>query len=179
MQQFTRQIQKAEIEVKRLRREFERYFAGALDLPPKQLEAKVEQQIKRLRAQAKSPAHQFQTGALEASFGSYRELYNRRVRDQEEGRVQRRTRTEVPLPDPRAGILVRDELPENAVQALYRELYGRVEAPAVGQDQFRKYLHDQAERIRERTGCTGIVFRLEESDGKPRLKARPLKRRGE
>lgn len=178
MQQFTRQIQKAEIEVKRLRREFERYFAGAVDLPPKQLEAQVEQEIRRLRSSAKSSAQQFRTGALEASFGSYRELYSRRIREQEEGRSRRPAVPEEPRHDPRSGILVRDDVPEDAVQALYRDLYGRVDAPAVGQDQFRRYLRDQAHKIRERTGCAGIVFRLEDADGKPRLKARPVKGAG-
>lgn len=178
MQQFTRQIQKAEIEVKRLRREFERYFAGAVDLPPKQLEEQIEREIRRLRSQAKSSAQQFQTGALEASFGSYRELYSRRIREQEEGRSHRRaTADDAPAPDPRSGILVRDEVSEDAVQALYRDLYGHAEAPAVGQDQFRRYLRDQTQQIRERTGCAGIVFRLEDSGGKPRLKARPVQRK--
>ena len=177
MQQFTQQIQKTEIEVKRLRREFERYFAGAIDLPPKQLEAQIEKEIRRLRSRAKSSAHRFQTGALEASFGSYRELYNRRVREQEEGRVQRRAAPEEPRHDTRSGILVRDDVPEAAVQALYRDLYGRSDAPAVGQEQFRNYLRAQADQIRERTGCAGIVFRLEDSGGKPRLKARPVKGR--
>lgn len=172
----TREIEQTELAIARLRREFEKYFSGANDLPPHELETKVLAQISRLRTGVRNASDQFRVNSLEARFSSYRELYRRRLREAEEGRNRRAAKARpTEAPDPRSGVRIEGEITEQAALSLYRGLYGHEDAPAVGLPQFRRYLEQQVSRIRQRTGCDGIVFRLAEDNGKQRLKAKPLR----
>lgn len=172
----TKEIDRTEVAIRLLRIEFEKYFSGANDLPPNELEARVLSDIKRLRASAKGAADQFRINALEARFSSYREMYRRRLRDVEEGRNQRPTKQpSIDLPDANSGVRVEGAISEQATLSLYRGLYGHSDAPAVGLPQFRSYLEQQVAQIRQRTGCDGIVFRLADDNGKQRLKAKPIR----
>ncbi len=174
---ITSQLNRVEIEIARLRREFEKYFAGANDLPPRDLEKQLVTQIQALKTSSRGAADQFRVNSLEASFSSYREMYGRKVRDLEEGRTKRGSATGEPdLPDPLAGVRVVDGVSEKAALSLYQGLYSNTDAPPVGLPQFHRYLEQQLDRIQGKTGCEGLVFRLAEKDGKRRLKAKPIRK---
>ncbi len=171
------QIDLVQVQIRLLRREFERYFAGANDLPPREMEMKVLAQINSLKIGVRSAADRFRVSTLEASFSSYREMYGRKVRDLEEGRIQKTTRrpSSPVLPDVFEGVRVKDSVSPEAALSLYRALYSHSDAPPVGLQQFQRYLGQQLSRIRDQTGCEGVVFRLTETDGKRRLKAKPIR----
>lgn len=169
-------INQLEEQLKKLRIEFERYFNGALDLPPVDLQQGIERRLRDLRGNVKGSADLFRLQALEARFNSYNEMFNRRLRDAEEGRSPRRRHGAAPQYDPMSGIVVGDRIDSSAAAALYQSLYASASSSKhVDVDRFRGYLERQATMIRQKTGCSQVKFRLAEEGGKLKLKAKPLK----
>ena len=159
-----------------LRVEFERFFNGAVPAPPTVLRDRVQASLRRLRDRSGSPyAERFRLSQLEARYNSFAELFNRRLRDQEEGRAaapaERSLATDYDLAQ---GVVVGDSVPEAALAALYAGL-GRDGAGRFDLETFRAYLDRQAAAIRAKTGCSQVRFRLVSEDGQTKLKARPMR----
>ncbi len=190
-------------EIRQLRVDFERFFSGALLIPPDDLRRRVQARLRQLRSlNSMSAVDRFRLGDLEARHNSYDELFTRRLRDREEGRLrggQPPTPLTPPPPrpsppgvrgpsdpgapgDPGTGIVIgADPDPDpRAVAALYEQVTaagapgGGAEGPRFDLASFGSYLQRQAAAIRAKTGCAEVQFRLAAEDGKLRLKARPL-----
>jgi hypothetical protein len=167
-------------DIQQLRVDFERFFSGALPFPPDELRARVQAQIRNLRnTNLTAPVDSFRLGDFEARFNSYNELFNRRLRDREEGRQPGlRHAPAAPAPrryDPAQGIVFGERIDPQAAEALYQGLAAVPgDAPRFDLDSFQTYLARQVSAIREKTGCTQVQFRLAAEDGKVKLKARPV-----
>lgn len=191
-------------EIRQLRVDFERFFSGALLVPPDELRRRVQARLRQLRnLNSMSAVDRFRLGDLEARHNSYDELFTRRLRDREEGRLRAGPTPNVPLTpltpprpssaagnapgaagapaDPGAGGIVIGADPDpRAVAALYAQVTaadapgGGAEGPRFDLASFGSYLQRQAAAIRDKTGCAEVQFRLAAEDGKLRLKARPL-----
>jgi len=76
-------------EIRQLRVDFERFFSGALLIPPDELRRRVQARLRQLRSlNSMSAVDRFRLGDLEARHNSYDELFTRRLRDREEGRLR-------------------------------------------------------------------------------------------
>jgi hypothetical protein len=170
-------------DLQQLRVDFERFFNGSLLSPPDELRGRVQAQLRTLRGVNMTTAvDSFRLGDLEARFNSYNELFNRRLRDLEEGR-QPGVRHAPPPPvarrfDPMQGVLIGERIDPEAAEALYQGLAAAPGgAPGFDLDSFQTYLARQVAAIRDKTGCAEVQFRLSPEDGKLKLKARPVARR--
>jgi hypothetical protein len=176
-------------DIRQLRVDFERFFSGALLIPPDELRRRVQARLRQLRTvNTMSAVDRFRLGDLEARHNSYDELFTRRLRDREEGRLRTGQAPPPPPPapappagyDPGAGIVIGPDPDPRAVAALYAGLTavgapgGGAEVPRFDLASFGSYLQRQAAAIRAKTGCAEVQFRLAAEDGKLRLKARPL-----
>lgn len=174
------EIDTLERSLNHLRVEFERYFNGALDLPPADLQYQLQVALRDVRGRVRGSIDNFRLNTLEAKFNSYNEMFNRRVRDIEEGRSQRPRSGEAP---PRfnlaEGILVSGRIENGAAAALYQGLYTESSAAnKVDLDRFRHYLNEQAQKLRQQTGCAQVQFRLANENGKVKLKAKAIRGKG-
>jgi hypothetical protein len=163
-------------DIKQLQVDFERFFNGALPFPPEEQRNRVQGQLRHLRnLNLSSSVDSFRMADLESRYNTYSELWNRRVRDIEEGRGRnvRPAVPEAPRYDVQRGILIAGAVEPAAAEALYQGL-ARSEAPKFDLESFRTYLERQAAAIRVRTGCDQVQFRLASEDGKMKLKARPV-----
>ncbi|MEM1245428.1 MAG: MXAN_5187 C-terminal domain-containing protein [Acidobacteriota bacterium] len=168
------ELDRLDQQLKELRIEFEKYFNGANDLPPGELQSHISQALRRLRTAVKGSVDNFRLNSLEARFNSYNEMFNRRVRDVEEGRAHIRRAAPIRTgPDAYAGVLVESSIGEIAAAALYKGLYEGSSKVDLGS--FQGYLNKQAAAIRSKTGCTQVQFRLAEEGGKTKLKAKAVK----
>ncbi len=166
-------------DVRELRIEFERFFAGALPTPPEELRSRVQAQLRELRnANLQSAADHFRLGSVEAQFNAYNELHNRRLREREEGRSPLAPAAPRPAFDPTRGVVVSAAaLPPGAIEALFQGLYGQGGGQGgakIDLETFRAYVAGQLDTIRSRTGCAAVQFRVAQEDGKMRLKAKPV-----
>jgi hypothetical protein len=167
-----------------MRIEFERFFGGGIDVAPEQLVLDLAMRIRDLRGQTHGAVEAFRLGSLEAQFNSYREMFQRRLRNRELGIAEaRRLQQPVaagPSPepaalDPRQGIVVRDQVPSAVAEALHHELcQGNSRLGKVDSATLLGFLERQASDLRARTGCTSVRFRVVHEDGELRLKARPV-----
>lgn len=176
-------IERVGRELDALRVEFEKFFAGARQTPPEEMREGIRVDLRRLRTYPMTQlADSFRITQLEARFNSYSELFNRRVRDREEGR-----RTVRSLPAAAAGsalvdglaadhgVTVRGAVAADDARALYEALArDHAHPPQFDLDSFRSYLQRQTEAIRAKTGCSEVRFRLAEEGGRIKLKAKPI-----
>jgi hypothetical protein len=170
-------------DIRQLQVDCERFFNGGLPVPPEELRNRLQAQIRNLRTlKNTSTLDNYRLGDLEARFNSYNELFNRRLRDREEGRhpgVHHTVQTERRRYDAREGVTLGGSFDPEAVEALYQGLASRPgDGPKFDLDSFEKYLARQVAALREKTGCDQVQFRLAEEDGKLKLKARPISRMG-
>ena len=163
--------------IRRFRIDFERFFSGNLPVPPEQLRISIINQLKELRViHMKAVAHRFRFNTLEAKFNALLVLFNRRMREFELGKKGRKTMgTDGIEFDPVTGVIIKDRPTAAAAQALFHGLYDEDSGPKADFEKFQSYLHKQAEKIREKTGCTSVSFRVASEKGKLKLKAKAVK----
>jgi len=166
-------------DLQQLRIDFECFFNGSLLSPPDELRGRVQSQLRNLRGvNLVTSVDNFRLGDLEARFNSYNELFNRRLRDLEEGRhpgVRHAAPPAASRYDPTAGILFGERIDPAAAEALYQGLAAAPgDSPRFDLDSFQTYLARQVAAIRDKTGCSQVQFRLASEDGKVKLKARPI-----
>lgn len=166
-------------DIRQLQVDFERFFNGGLPLPPEELRNRVQTQLRNLRnINMTSAVESFRLNDLEARYNSYNELFNRRLRDVEEGRRGPHkvfAFVEKQRFDPRGGIVFGSDVDPEAAEALYHGLAaGAGDGPKFDLDSFQTYIRRQTEAIRQKTGCAEVQFRVAEEEGKLKLKARPV-----
>ena len=178
--QIQASIDRLDRDIQQLKIDFERFFTGNLPTPPEEFRTAVRQQIQNLRAKPmQALVDRFRLNTLEARFNTLNELFNRRLREREEGSTGRPSRLAPPTQrryDPYQGIVVGEAPPPEAIQALYRELY-EDDAPSTGSNfrRFHTYLLGQMAAIRERSGCDEVSFRVASEGGQLKLKAKPVR----
>jgi len=165
--------------IEQFRVDSERFFNGGLALPPEELRARLQGQLRELRSvQLRAAAEQYRLGGLEARFNSLSELFGRRLRDREEGRGAAPARAAAPAAprfDARAGVVLRDAGGEPAaVEAIWSGLAAASGGRRLELETFRGYIAKQIDEIKAKTGAASVVFRVVEEDGKLKLKAKPV-----
>jgi hypothetical protein len=158
--------------------EYYRFFAGDLAQPPTALREEIETDMRRLRSMnMRRTVDSFRLAALEGQLNSYGEMFSRRLRAVEEGKVAPRhqPRAAHAEHDVDAGVVVDQRCAQDAVEALFQGLVERNPRGAtMDLDTFRGYLQRQVAQIRDKTGCAAVQFRVVNEEGKVKLKAKPV-----
>jgi hypothetical protein len=192
-------LDRLDVAIRQLQVKWDLFFNGAEKKPPSDLQAQVEAMVRRYaNAEIRNNGERFRYQSLSARYTSFNELWQKRLRVREEGKVfgQHGLRAER-LPPPAAPsppdappaaaaapkaqeIRVSDPSRDGAaVRALYerfveeRRQAGEHQAPAF--ESFRDLIGKQTERIRAEKGAQAVDFRLETKDGKVSIKARIVK----
>lgn len=164
--------------VRELRIEWEKFFNGAVVVPPEELRQEIQQEIRGLRnANLRGVAENYRLSQVEARFNSFSELYGRRLRQSEEGRGPGlpALKDRAPRHDPQRGVILGERVDTAAAEALYQALAeGSAQAPSFDLESFRSYLERQVGALKAKTGCTRVRFRLEPDGDRLKLKAKPL-----
>jgi hypothetical protein len=192
-------LDRLDVAIRQLQVKWDLFFNGAEKKPPSELQTQVEALVRRYaNAEIRNNGERFRYQSLSARFTSFNELWQKRLRAREEGKVfgQHGLRAErlppsaaPPPPVARSAaaasaaaeeIRVSDPSRDGAaVRALYerfveeRRRAGEGQAPAF--ESFRDLIGEQTERIRAEKGAQAVDFRLETKNGKVSLKARIVK----
>lgn len=173
-------IRKLEVGIRQLKVLYDQFFVGALDREPIHLRGELEKIIDRL---SKSPPDKlvlrFRYNAVLGRFNCYAELWNKTLRNHEEG--ARRS----PPPAERRGITERlvtrclvdhgasDGQNLRRLHRRYvetRERHGQLGVPF---EKFARGISLQARRLRDEHGCAQIEVRIIERGEKVEIRARP------
>lgn len=180
-------IDQMDVDLRRLKIEFEQFFNGALKIPPDQSRSRIVSRLQELRGHyIKSPALRFRLTNFEATFNQLNVLWNRRVRAFEEGLTlsgapvrqpvdQARRRPDRSDQERPGGVEISQGAPDTAVRALYDEFSRHMDpGRTTDYESFRSFVMRQVSSIRQSTGCEKVHFRIDARDGKLKLKAKPV-----
>jgi hypothetical protein len=191
-------LDRFEILLRQLQAKWDMFFAGVERKPPLELQGQVDVLVKRYaNAEIRNSGERFRLQTLTARFSTFNELWQKRLRAREEGKVfgMHGLRAEQAPAAPPPSLAPPPAAPRSssgdefrvadgqrdqaAIRALYdsyvdeRRRAGDAAAPAF--DAFRQLVSQQAERIRSEKGAKAVDFRLETKDGKVSLKARVVR----
>jgi len=170
----TSQLQLLKTEVQRFRIESERYFNGAVAIPPEQLAQDIREAIRDIYSVGElDTPEQFRLNGIVARFNALDERFNRRFREHETGsRPPQSPPPTVEKPDLEHGIVVDEYSSADTSHTLFDHIYSN--QPAEKADAFHHYLQRRAAEIRAKTGCSQVRFRVQTTNGHRKLVARPV-----
>ncbi len=169
----TAALDRIEEELAELKREYDLFFQGTRRSEPLEERKILEWMVRRLgHRKIPNTSDQFRFSSLQGKFYSYLNLWNRMVREMEEGRLVRDT----------MGNLVRTKsqprepvAPDHLDQVIEQLKSARQECGIpTGEkdvDALREMLRSHAAQIADRSGANRIEFRVTIEGGKPKVKA--------
>lgn len=170
--------------IRELKIAYDRFFAGALPREPLQLRFALKKLIKKYNEEPiRAYGHRFRYNSLVARFNVMGELWNKTVSFHEEGD----RRANAPKPSYDQGVVAKCQIKDprkqsDALRALYREFVNHRHRNGIsgsGSISFSKFLEGvsgQADRLRQKSGCSEIELRLQVRDRKVQVTARPKKK---
>jgi hypothetical protein len=161
-----------------LEREYEQWFSGALPKPPQETQRVCEEIVRRYNVSPpRNLAEQSLFSMLQARFNTYMEMWNRRTRLKEEGRLpggRDAKRTSAPKPAAAEPAVPADPF-RNVFDAFVAAKQKAGESTQkLSYESFRKTLEKQADQIRASKG-KDVDFGVSVKDGKVSVVARPRK----
>ena len=182
-----RDLQRLEVEMKRLEAEYNMFFSGRLPKPPWETRGRVDALVKQYdRAHIRNTGDRFRFLTLQSRYAAFIDLWDRGLRAKEEGRsgpfVHQRADKPAAKKKPENRILhvasFSDPLREpDKLHDLYDSL---VEArrelgeEALPYHKFADLVKNQVKKLRE-GGSPEVAFRVAMKDGKVNFTARALK----
>lgn len=191
------ELDKLEEDIRKLKNKYDQFFTGIQKMPPMMERHALEVYIHELGKQKmRENARRFRYNQLLSRYNQYREMWGRKMREREEGPLDFRRRQAALTTGPEAAAAGRPAPPRvtsNGSDAYVkltpgsngeaiRDLYARIESenrklgkmPNLTFDQLRQMIEKQTEAVRERYKVDVVGFRVEVTDGKVKLKAKPI-----
>lgn len=171
---------------KMLEREYEQFFSGALNKPPWDTLRVVDDIVKTY---ARNPPRNLSEQSIfamhQAKYNTYTEMWNRRLRLKEEGRLpggpemKSRRSASPPPPEPasRPSSEGRDSLRKVFDSYVAAKQKAGEGTGKLNYESFRRTLEKQAEQLRSSRGFKDVNFGVSVKDGKVSVVARPKKKR--
>ena len=192
------ELNQLERDIRALKIEYEQYFGGGRSRPPSDTEWRIEQIIKRYadRTAEITSGQRFRYNNLAQTYAKYREIFRKRMRQKEEGTVQRhfgaaakaieaeRARTRGaqagPRADPAAFFTVACSDPDRESEkveqlyAAFREAKQNAgeDTAQLKPDNFLEFVRKKTQELKEQKGCEQVEYVVAMEDGQVRLKAR-------
>lgn len=193
-------ISKMEETLRKLKTMYDQFFAGTRPLPPVEERKRFERAMRDMgQDRIRDNATRFRFNNLLNKWTMFQELWNRKMREKEEGPLQYQKRTEafekalqtkqaaaegredasdrVTTSDGQSYVRVTSSSSGAEIQALHDEIVRASAAAgtkAASLGQVSTMIDTQLEKLKERYGTRSIGFRVEVVEGKVKLKAKPL-----
>jgi hypothetical protein len=176
------ELGKLEDDIRRLKIEYEVYFNGSADRPPRDLVYHVETTIKRHTSDQSELnfGQRYKLNALAQKYAVQNALWKRRLMEKEEGRghfAQQKRGLEALTDNKIVCVVCSDPAAEpekvdqilKAIISARRNVGEKVEN--VDPATFQKYLCDKIEQIKASLHCARVQFCVSTEDGKVKFKA--------
>ena len=176
------ELTKLEEDLRRLKVEYEVYFNGSTDRPPRDLVYRVENLIKRYTGDQANLnfGQRYKLNALAQKYGVQNSLWKRRLIEKEEGRghfAQQKRELEALMAGETVRIVCSDPEGEpekvdqifKAIISAQRKVGRKVEN--VDPARFQKYLCHKTKQIKALLGCAKVQFSVSTEQGKVKFTA--------
>ena len=166
--------------MKTLEREYEQWFSGALTTPPWKTKKIVDDIVQHYnRNMPQNLTEQSIFTMHQAKYNTYTEMWNRRMRLQEEGKLVT-GREERPRVQPRPSRPEESASGDDSLRKVFDTFVAAKQKAGEGTaklnyESFRKTLEKQAHQLREKRGYRDVNFGVSVKDGKVSVVARPKK----
>ena len=188
-------IDQFEESLKRLKAMYDLFFNGARKLPPQEDRRRLDALVHEIaRERIRDNGLRFRFNTLLGRYNQYKELWGRLMREREEGprdfRKRQQVMSEPPAPLPERTLHTPSASKEseqyvkvggNGSAAAMQELFERIAEAnkalgksAVPLDQVTTMVQKQVELLRTRYNVGTFAFRVDTSEGKVKLKAKPI-----
>jgi hypothetical protein len=170
-------LEELDVNLKRLRIEYEQYFKGATKREPLQLLGRVQKTVTKFASDPPRRVQQkFRFNSLVARFQTYRQLWGRTLRELESGkhksqqfRAQHSAVSEQPRIEQKGKKSAVDQLTDALISA--RRKNGQ-ETKSVSKERIAAMVQQQRKAIADKYGNdVKIAFRVVVEDGKAKVKA--------
>ncbi len=189
MASFDEEMHRLSEGLKALQVAYSRYFTGALDRPPVELKSSLAAIIREhtVETEGQRTAERFRFNSLVSRYHILTEMWNRNVRQIEEGRpapLDRRPSQVEPRKKSgeqemyRAQFQAGQSSPENPQMKKLYESYlsaaktGGAVKGTVSYRNFFTQIHQRVEKCQEKTGCDSVTLRVVLVDNRPVLKVK-------
>ncbi len=175
------ELTKLEDDMRRLKIEYDIYFSGGAKRPPRDTLYRVENVIKRYSADASklSFGQRFRFNSLLQKYAVNKELWQKKLRNKEEGRGQFAARAAEAAESADGGALIVCSNPQKETEKVDRLLKAVVEAKRQAGERvdnidplaFHEFVRKKTEEIKTSLGCEKVQFSVTVEDGKVKFKA--------
>lgn len=190
------ELNQLERDIRAFKIEFEQYFGGGRSRPPSDTEWRIEQVIKRYadRTAEINSGQRFRYNNLAQTYAKYKEIFRKRMRQKEEGTVQRhfgaaakaieaeraRVANAGSRAEPAALFTVACSDPDREsekVDQLYAAFHEAKQTAGedttqLKPDNFLEFVRKKTQELKEQKGCEQVEYVVAVEDGQVRLKAR-------
>jgi hypothetical protein len=176
--------------LRKLEHEYDQFLSGAVRAEPQRTDNEVQQIIKLYSSRAiQNPSLRFKFSNIVARYNSFRNVWTRKVREMEEGRVfGRPTRVTTPLRSRRPSSpasrrefvtadLKSDEEGMKEIFQSYKELRESCgeSTERLRLESFTRSLADKVSKVKESRKCEQVEIRLRRDQDKTRILVRPYR----
>jgi hypothetical protein len=185
-------LSRLELDIRRLKIDYEQFFGGGKSRPPSDIEWRIEQTLKRYgdRSAEMNYGQRFRYGNLAQTYAKYKDIFHKRAKKREEGHVERHfgaaareieaERARKRKAEPMAPVAVRCSDPSSEpkrTEQIYDAFREALERSGQSTEQmsranFDKFLQKQVEQLRRQKSSGDIEVVVSVEGGKARLKAR-------
>ena len=176
------ELDRLEDDLRRLKIEYEVYFNGSSERPPRDRVFRVEIVIKRYTSDQSELnfSQRFKLNTLAQKYSVQNALWKRRLIEKEEGRgrfAPRKREMQTAKAEPTVRVVCSDPESEpekvdqilEAIASAHRKVGQAVEN--VDPARFRKYLVDKTRQVKASLGCAKVQFSVSIENGKVKFKA--------
>lgn len=174
------ELTKLEDDIRRLKIEYDVYFSGGAPRPPRDTLWRVEKVVKRYSSDASKLnfSQRFRFNALAQKYAINNELWQKRVREKEEGRGRFAAQRPV-AEEARGGGQVVCSDPDKERDKVDQLLKAMVEAKRQAGERvdnidplaFHKFVREKTQQLKESLGCEKVQFSVSVEEGKVKFKA--------
>lgn len=167
--------------VRKLKIEFDIYFAGGSKRPPFDAQWRVESTFKRLEGTKITFAQRFRVNAVLQKYAVHADMWRTKVKRREEGRdAPRREAVPPPPPEKPTAYKVQWQDPEKEhekVQDLYQALVDAKKKVGESPDSlniegFKRFVKAKTDQLKKDMRCQNVEYVVEVENGQVRLKAK-------
>jgi len=170
-------LDRLENSIKKLRLEYEVFFNGGSERVPDQFHNEVSAEVKRLlNLQSLTYAQRFRLNTLATTFNVYNELWQRNIRELEQGEIKTYGVDRQNPTARRTELAVGSENDDDSIDVLL-QAFSRAR-DLVGNDdpidplRFQQFVKTKLREMKSKKSCSAVVFAVMIEEGEVHLKAR-------